>query len=429
MGNESELEAAYRLMNNPHVSADALYEAHAAETADRASEAGRVLVVHDTTSCQFSHADPNVIGYLNTGKPGFLVHYSLVVSAQELKPLGVVNVEPVIRQRPPRKRTAGSKRQSTSGAVTRKKPNREFARWERGIHQAEQWLHGTETVHVADRESDSFELMNQALASRNSFVFRVRSPHRAVVVEGGTHAVKDIAEGQTSVLTREVELSSRRAKPVPKSPHPARISRTATLHCSATAIALRRPNYLSAKEFPSSIPVNLVRVWEPEPPEGQAPVEWLLYTTEPIDTAEAVANVVDIYRARWLIEECNKALKTGCLYEKRQFESRPALLTMLALSLPVACEILALRTAARATPNRPATEVMSRVQLEILRVVGSRPLPNEPSVHDAMMCVAGIGGHKKSNGAPGWLILKRGMRKLLDYEVGWRAARAQGPNL
>ena len=215
-------------------------------------------------------------------------------------------------------------------------------------------------MHVADRESDSFELMSRALDAGASFVFRARNTHRAVETEETRGSVRDVADAQTSILTREVELSSRRAKSAPKSSHPERNARMATLHCSATAVDLGRPNYLPSKEFPPSIPVNLVRVWEPQPPEGQVPVEWLLYTTESIDSAEAVANVVDMYRARWLIEECNKALKTGCLYENRQFESRSALLTMLALSLPVACEILALRTAARTVPARPATDASCR---------------------------------------------------------------------
>ena len=30
---------------------------------------------------------------------------------------------------------------------------------------------------------------------------------------------------------------------------------------------------------------------------------------------------MNIYRTRWTIEEFFKALKTGCLYEQREFES------------------------------------------------------------------------------------------------------------
>jgi hypothetical protein len=76
-----------------------------------------------------------------------------------------------------------------------------------------------------------------------------------------------------------------------------------------------------------------------------------LYTTEPVQTAEQIADIVDSYRARWTIEELNAALKTGCAYESRQFESRHALLNILALKLPVACEPLALRSRTRDRPD------------------------------------------------------------------------------
>ena len=76
---------------------------------------------------------------------------------------------------------------------------------------------------------------------------------------------------------------------------------------------------------PATLAVNLVHVTEVNPPVGEPPVEWLLYTTEPVDAPEQVAAVVDGYRTRWVIEEFNAALKTGCAYEARQFESRDTL--------------------------------------------------------------------------------------------------------
>ena len=54
--------------------------------------------------------------------------------------------------------------------------------------------------------------------------------------------------------------------------------------------------------FRETVSLNIVEVTEVEPPEGQEPVHWRLLTTEPIDTAANICRVVDIYRARWLIE-------------------------------------------------------------------------------------------------------------------------------
>ena len=170
-------------------------------------------------------------------------------------------------------------------------------------------------------------------------------------------------------------------------------------------------------------------MWEPEPPRDERPVEWLLYTSESIDTPAQIAAIVDIYRARWLIEECNKALKSGCLIEERQFESLAAMKVMLAISLPIACEVLALRAGARENRVRPATDVLSPLQITILRRLGSRTLPDEPTALDVLLALAAMGGHQRSNGDPGWLVLQRGMRRLLDYETGWRAARGVQENL
>ena len=153
-------------------------------------------------------------------------------------------------------------------------------------------------------------------------------------------------------------------------------------------------------------------------------MEWLLYTTLPVDTKEQVLDVVDKYRARWAIEEFNAALKTGCAYEQREFETRDALLNILAISFPIACELLWLRSRARTDPDLPASEVLTPLQLRVLRALGKRKLSSHPTAQDALFAVAGLGGHLKRNGPAGWVVLYRGMQKLLAYETGWSAAEA-----
>lgn len=64
--------------------------------------------------------------------------------------------------------------------------------------------------------------------------------------------------------------------------------------------------------------------------------------------------VVDIYRMRWLIEEYFKALKTGCAIEKRQLESKHALVNALAVLIPIAWRLLRLRALARENASAPA---------------------------------------------------------------------------
>lgn len=415
---EAELEGAYRFFNNEHVGFDDLIEGHALGTAERASGADVVLAVHDTTTCGFAHADPKLVGYLNTGKAGFLLHLSLLVDTRDWRrPLGIIHAEPLARAQ--RRR---SKKRKVSGGETAQWKNKEFDRWQRGVQQTENRLDGVATViHIADRESDSYELMGTMGAANQRFIFRARHD-RVVIDEAGDKShVRRLVERAEVVLEREVPLSRRLAKTAPRAQlsNPPREARVAKLRFATTTAELRRPRF--CKDVPPSISVNVVHVHEQDPPDGQEPVDWLLYTTEPIKTATQVATIVDYYRCRWQIEELNKALKTGCVVQKRQLESYDAILNMLALSLPVAVELLALRSLARIEPRCPGSDAFSKAQLDALRHMSHRPLPKRPSAQDVLWCVAGLGGHIKNNGAPGWQVLQRGMEKFLAFAAGWCA--------
>jgi hypothetical protein len=427
MGSEADLEGAYRLLRNPRVTLEKLIEAQAQTTSQRAKKAGRVLAIHDTTQCEFARADAEAVGYLNTGKAGFMAHYSLVVDGDgSRRPLGVAYAEAISRTKPPSK--PGKTKKRTGGTESHQKDDRESLRWFRGFSSVAERLEGCQVVHVADREGDNYELFASALEHDLHFVIRVRvGARRARLADGTRGTVTELAQSSAGVLKREVSLSPRKGRQFPGAgnAHPPRDAREATLTFAATVVEIPRPQYC-AKAVPRTLRLNLVTVREENPPAGEAGVEWILFTTEPVDRPEQVAAIIDIYRTRWLIEECNKALKSVCKYEERHLETRDALLTLLAMTFPIACELLWLRAAARATPNRPASEVLTRTQLQILRIMGSYELSKTPTVHEAVWAVAALGGHIRSNGEPGILVLYRGMADLLAYERAWLAREEVG---
>src|SRR5580692_5536976 len=131
------------------------------------------------------------------------------------------------------------------------------------------------------------------------------------------------------------------------------------------------------------------------------------------------------YRARWVIEEFFKALKTGCQIERRQMESYKALRIALALFLPIAVRLLALRDAARTEPERPCS-ALTPTLLQLLRTCGRNILSATPTNREVYSALAALGGHLRSNGEPGWIVLGRAYEKLLVLEQGWLAARAAG---
>lgn len=416
---EAALEGAYRLLNNENVDLDDLLSEHRDRTVDRARAAGEVLVLHDTTTCSFEHADPREIGYLPTGKAGLFAHVSLVVDAQRhRRPLGVLHVEPYWRAQ---KSGRGSRERHIGGKEAASWSNRESERWARGVQECHEQLDDCAAVHVMDREGDKYELLAHMRDHGQRFVVRLRGDRR-LTAEHDSQSLLDVLHGQPVVLKREVQVSRRKAPTAPRSRRlsPERPAREATLSVTSAAVALRRPNSLPLDLVPE-LAVNVVHVRETDPPPDQDPIDWTLLTSEPIDAVEDIQRVIDIYRYRWLIEELFKALKTGCLYERRLFESRHALLNLLATSLPIACELLWMRARVGDDPHAPASDIVSDEQLEILRQRSSRPLPHNPTANQVLLAIASIGGHLKRNGPPGWLVLHRGYQRFLDYEAGWVA--------
>ncbi len=423
MQSEAELEGAYRFANNLAVEPRELFNALATSAAAAAEVAGAVLVVHDTTDCSFEQADPDEVGYLSTGKAGFFAHCALVLEANTWRrPLGVVHIETISRK----ERSKRGRRNKASGIETARWKDRESARWSRGVEESAKRLEACRSVcHIADREGDSYALLAAMVGKNQSFVIRVNHDRKVGDPDDLAQQwlpIKKRVRSLRGIFEREVPLSERKRSSAPRANkgRPVRNARLAQLSFSATAVVVKRPKYL-ADPVPETLTLNVVHVIERDPPLGEPAVEWLLFTTLPVNSEKKVATVVDNYRARWTIEEFNKALKSGCAYESREFETLHALLIVLAISLPIACELLWLRSRARDDPDAPATEVLTPQQLKILRTLGSRSLPAQPTVREALWAVAGLGGHVKRNGEPGWLILYRGMKTLYSYEAGFEA--------
>ena len=143
-----------------------------------------------------------------------------------------------------------------------------------------------------------------------------------------------------------------------------------------------------------------------------------MWSSEPIDTVAQLERIIDAYVARWRIEEFFKAFKSGCAFESRQLESADAIYNAMAVCVPIAWALLEMRTLARHEPNRPASDILSKWQILLLQRHKDVRLGQSPSIRDAMLAIARLGGHIKNNGEPGWVVLGRGFHDLLLLEIG-----------
>src|SRR5436190_9342571 len=226
---DSQLEAAYRFFGNDRVSPEAILAPHFRQSARRAVEHERVLVVHDTTQFDFpGNSKREGLGRLiRPAAQGFFGHFSLALSADGARvPLGLLALETVFRL----DKSIGHKN------WTRGKSRGERARWLNCIDDAEVLLGGrTKAIHVMDREADSYALLAALADRKRDFV--VRSFQDRVLVGHDEARLREVARAARPSLRREVPLSPRARIPGPKGQrHPARRFRIASLNIAAIAV-------------------------------------------------------------------------------------------------------------------------------------------------------------------------------------------------
>ena len=425
-----ELEGAYRFFQNELVEPEKLLAPHRAATIARMKGESVVRVAHDTVTLSYL-GEREGLGVVGGGGSGYYAQVALAIGGDEDRvPLGVVGLE-------------------TKAYPTREEREKEHLRRaravkgskDRGVEKAaaiwsgvDKWstipvalrnqTKGTRVVHVMDREADNYEVLAELMKHRLHFVIRGGAERRIRPTRDGHQRVEDELAGGEILLTRRVKLA---ARPKTKGVHPQREEREANLSVRAARVTLQ-PTKRGLK--PSQMTLNVVEVVELHPPADEEAVNWVLLTTEPAGSADEVAAVVDHYSARWRIEEFFKALKTGCSIEKRQMTDYESLTRVLALFIPIAWHLLLLRSLARAHPSPPAASILAPVSLTVLRALAAQrkhTLNENPTVHDALLAIAALGGHLKRNGAPGWLTIGRGYDELLSATAVWILATQAAP--
>jgi len=422
---DGELEGLYRFFSNEKVTAEGVLAPHYRATLARIIGKERICVAHDTSEFAFPGDKPRQgLGSVGKGtqkEQGFFGHFALAVSADGTKtPLGILGMRAIFRPR---------RMDKFRGHRRRLNPREEWRRWHDLVDETSERLRGVaRPIHIMDREGDSYALLAH-LSSLGEAGFVVRlAQNRRLAGEGTGQYLRQALPAAVHVTTREVPLSKRAN---PGRHHPSRDARPAVLELRAMRVAIERPDYAdrrthSSNSLPKSLSLHIIHVVEKHSPRGVEPVEWLLATLEPIDTAKQVEAIVDFYRARWVIEEFFKALKTGCAYEKRQLESAHALVNALAVFTPVAFRLLYLRSLTRHAPDVSARSVVTPTQLRVLRATSKQNLPARLTARDALLAIAALGGHIKNNGEPGWLVLGRGYERLLYGAHIWNLATASG---
>ena len=409
MGSWKAQKGAYRLLGNVRVSHAGLSEPHWQKTREEAGKAGTVvLLVQDFTKLEYL-GHPATVGLGEISKRvmgGLWVHNTLAVLPKSKRVIGLAYQQ--VWSRPARQSPEKEKK-----AHRRKRSDRQSLRWLRAVTAIGKPPETVKWVHVADRESDAFELFETILNTGADFCIRIVQERR----------LADWTEEQPTYLlkkVRDVPEMGQRTLDIPAGPTQA--ARQAHLAVSWQSITIRKPRNTPGEE--KHITVWVVRTWEPEPPPDVEPIEWLLLTSVPVQSLPEALERIEWYTCRWVIEEYHRCLKTGCQIEKSQLRHADRLQRLLAFLSILAVRLLQLRDLSRATPHLLALDHVDPVLVQIIAWYAKKE-PNKLSLGSFWFEIAKLGGFpaRKSDGAPGWLCLWRGWLQLLDMAEGVRLAR------
>jgi hypothetical protein len=402
-------------MRNHEVSPEEIFESGAKHAVEEAMlSEGDILAIEDTTTLGFAHSVTSDLGDVG-GKEGsttrgWLVHSVLLVSARDQQPLGLIEQERWIRQ----SGTRGKKHRRRQ----REYNDKESYKWQRASERMVRRL-GKETservISVCDREADVYEYIDYKTSQEQRYVVRASWNRKLAEKEGGHlwEALGSLEPEEAGI----VQLAQRGGRP----------RRDARLSMRYRKVALRPPKRKTGPRLePQEVYALLVR--EEEPPEGTKGLEWLLLTSEKIDTIEQAGEVLGYYRARWTIEDYHKAWKTGCRVEQRRQQDGENLERIVVITAFVGVRILQLRALREKEPEASCLHVLSEMEWKCLwlSIEGTAaPLPKKPpTVEWAYRTVGKLGGWKdsKRDGRVGWQLLWRGWGCLMERMAGFEVA-------
>jgi Transposase DNA-binding/Transposase Tn5 dimerisation domain len=417
MRNWADTQGAYRFLGNEAITHEQIMMPHWVQTRSEAEQRSQVLLIGDTTDVNLSSHKATTglgpVGRGNTAK-GFFVHSVLAVDAKDKQLLGCMGQEPFVREPAPEK-------ESRAEYNTRW---RESLIWEQSIERIGPVPSGTQWIYVGDRGSDIFRFWQRCEQLGYDYVTRVAQNRNVLVEEDDeqedptAHHLKTLARSLPAQGVLVMTVPAERGRP----------EREALVQISWSPVVIQAPTNGTALSL-TPVKASLVRVWEPEPPEGTEPLEWILVTSVTVNTAEDAWQRVTWYKWRWLSEDFHKVLKTGCLLEGRCLQTIEAMCNLLAILTPTAMRLLWLRQIAQTAPDTPASEVISKDVIQVVLYLDKRPKATL-TAKDLWHTIARFGGYldRKSDPPPGWQTLWKGWIYIQAVLQGVSLARQFTPS-
>jgi hypothetical protein len=417
----AETKAAYRFFQNDNVEVGEILASHRCKTAKRAKQHQMVLAVQDTSYFVYtSHPKTEGLGKisLKEGKNvkkiysnGLVVHTCLAVTTEGL-PLGLFDQKIFSRKLRSKKTRRGKGSKPHDHLPVEEK---ESYRWLEAMANTKEAMGDTEIITVCDREADLYDFFK--LSHQIGSPVLVRANADRTINRNSRYAEKGVVKlwehmgQQPETGSHTIDIPKRSKRKHCKE----REARTATVTVRFGSFRLNPPrnNVKHNEEYLPDIEMNAVYVMEPNPPDGEEPVEWMLLTNLPVRSFDEAYEKVLWYCLRWRIEMYFKVLKSGFRVEACRLAHAERLARYLTVMSIVAWRLFMITLIARTDPALPCSTLLADHEWKVLflKANKNKSLPKKPPcIGDVVIWVAKLGGYlaRRNDGPPGTITLWRG---------------------
>ena len=428
-----ETLAAYRFFDNPKVTFGGILEPHIEASFRRIESQSVVVVAQDTTEVELTRPERVVSGagpLADESRWGAFLH-PLHAFTPEGTPLGTVYAQAWARDKPPQ--VARTRKKKDYARKHTPFEDKESYRWFESLQQSEEIAEAAPDTHVvcvADSEADIYELLEYPKTDRVDWIVRGQY-NRALSGEktsdnDDTPAyIRETVMATECRFTNEIQVGKRKSKLEndTRKRKQSRPAREAVVEVRAASVTLRAP-WRCDKKLTDTV-VNVVLVTEIDVPKGEEPIEWMLLTSLPVDTVEAIGSVIQYYTVRWMIEVYFRTLKSICRIEERQFETLDRFVNAIAIYMIVAWRSFYVCRLARELPDESCEIIFEPEEWKALHsfIHMEAPPPQPPTLHEMVRAIGQLGGYanRPRKDEPGPLTVALGLQRSHDITRCWLA--------
>ena len=408
--NWAETKATYRFCDNETVDPRDVLTGHVETHADRVQDLDELLVVSDTTHLTFprhpSKEGLGDIGNSSVDVEGVKLHSSIGVDPETGVMTGLLDQQVLIQDQ------ADSETHETNGRDAPEELASEQEKWLRGDRAALEGVPSVRPIFVHDRGADAFSFYRSMAEEEPDagYVIRANQNRSIQTPSGDEDRLFDWSRELTELGRTTIQIQQGSGRP----------SREADLSITAGTCEVLAPKNDSSVN--GSEPVNIVRVDEIDHDED--PIQWVLLTTEPVESFEDAMTAIEYYRARWKIEDWHRVLKSGCRIEDRQLETWERMEVLMSIYSVVAWKVLELRELGRGAHNLPPGQFLSEAERAVLEAKFDDLADSDGQ--DYAIAIAKVGGYldRGSDPPPGWETIWKGLQEVRLLAEGFELGSA-----